>query len=354
MTKALAQLFSSLALCLVLAACSSGPEIPTCQIESRTLAPQKATSRPYQINGIWYYPQPHYEYIEEGIASFYGGGDVFHGRKTATGEIFDMNGETAAHPTLPLPCIARVTNLENGREICVKVNDRGPFIEGRMIDVSRRVAQLLGFENKGLANVRVETLVAESLALNGIASPTIMLAKAPSGNPEVAVPMVAAPATALVAHAPTSSVSDPETLFDALAAEPSLDAHKLPSTLEDSPPITETAPVEVIKTQPRMIVEKQPSPSVVENNSPLPVKLEAMPSTGIFVHVGNYETQLKAQSMSRSLQGMTDLPVNTVKNTGPKPYAISLGPLFSMSHANQLLDQLMSAGHTLSRIVIQQ
>ena len=81
----------------------SGPEIPEFCSLGKTTSPKKATSRPYKIEGIWYYPQPHYEYEEEGMASYYGGGDIFHGRPTATGERFDMNEVTAAHKTLPLP-----------------------------------------------------------------------------------------------------------------------------------------------------------------------------------------------------------------------------------------------------------
>ena len=123
-----------------------------------------ATSRPYQIKGVWYYPQQHYEYEEVGLASWYGPG--FHKKPTATGEAFDMNVVSAAHKTLPLPCIALVTNLETGRMLKVKVNDRGPFVKDRIIDLSKRAADLLGILNKGVGKVRVETLVEESVALN--------------------------------------------------------------------------------------------------------------------------------------------------------------------------------------------
>src|SRR5690606_37604870 len=95
-----------------------------------------------------------------GIASWYG--PKFHNRRTANGQLFDMNAITAAHRTLPLPSIVRVTNLENGRTLKVLVNDRGPFARGRIIDVSRRTAQLLGFEHKGTAPVRVEIVPDES------------------------------------------------------------------------------------------------------------------------------------------------------------------------------------------------
>jgi rare lipoprotein A len=111
---------------------------------------------PYQINGVWYYPAEDPYYDEEGIASWYG--DPFHGRQTANGEIYDMNDLTAAHKTLPMPVYVRVTNLENGRSLVLRVNDRGPFVSGRIIDVSRRAAQLLGFQQQGTTRVRVQVV----------------------------------------------------------------------------------------------------------------------------------------------------------------------------------------------------
>ena len=111
---------------------------------------------PYEIEHVWYFPSYDSNYNRTGIASWYG--HPFHGRPTANGERYDMNEVTAAHPTLPLPSRVRVTNLENGRQVVMRVNDRGPFIDGRLIDVSRRAAQLLGFYRKGLAEVRVEYL----------------------------------------------------------------------------------------------------------------------------------------------------------------------------------------------------
>lgn len=127
-----------------------------------TQSPKKATSKPYIINGIQYTPQHHYELEETGIASHYGGPDRCHGSFTSTGERFDMFELTAAHKTLPLPCFISVENLENGKTIVLKVNDRGPFIENRIVDVSARAAQLLGFYEKGVACVRLRTLVEQS------------------------------------------------------------------------------------------------------------------------------------------------------------------------------------------------
>ncbi|MBI2706935.1 MAG: septal ring lytic transglycosylase RlpA family protein [Proteobacteria bacterium] len=301
--KKVSQIFLSLGLCLLLAACTSAPEMPEICPPSGpcTLAPKKATSRPYQIKGVWYYPQPHYEYDEVGIASYYGGGDVFHGRPTATGKIFDMNGITAAHKTVPLPCIAEVTNLENGRQITVEVNDRGPFIEGRIIDLSRRVAQLLGFEGKGTAKVRVRTLVPETLVLNNIDPSTVMLAAAP---PLPAVPPLPAAPPLAVASSFSAIIDDLEKF--------TVTATSLPSPLQSPPPLTR----------------------------------------GIFVDVGGYETQEEAKTMSKRLASLADSPIQSIQNKGTKPYAVRVGPLASMSTANQVLDQLAEAGHRTSRIII--
>jgi len=111
---------------------------------------------PYQINGRWYRPHFDPDYDEVGIASWYG--EAFHGRPTANGEIFDKNRPSAAHPTMPLPSLVEVTNLENGRSMVLRVNDRGPFVGDREIDLSEAAARELGFRRKGLARVRVRWL----------------------------------------------------------------------------------------------------------------------------------------------------------------------------------------------------
>ena len=110
--------------------------------------------KPYEVAGRMYVPEENINYSAVGMASWYG--DDFHGRYTANGEIFDMNSISAAHPTLPLPSYVRVTNLANSRSIIVRVNDRGPYTGGRLIDLSVKTAQLLGFHGQGLARVKVE------------------------------------------------------------------------------------------------------------------------------------------------------------------------------------------------------
>ena len=109
---------------------------------------------PYKIGQRWYTPAEDPNYDRVGLGSWYG--TDFHGRKTANGEIFDMNALTAAHPTLPIPSYAYVTNVSNNRTILVRINDRGPYAHDRVIDLSRRSAKELGFENQGVTQVRVK------------------------------------------------------------------------------------------------------------------------------------------------------------------------------------------------------
>lgn len=178
---------------LALAACASAPEPPP---SARVRDPQTGgvykVGKPYAIKGVLYTPRVDYAYDETGTASWYGPG--FHNQQTANGEIYDMNDLTAAHTTLPLPSIVRVTNLDNGRSLKLRLNDRGPFVNGRIIDVSRRASQLLGFYEAGTAPVRVEIVADESRQLAEALT-------RPAAEPAAAV-VVAAAAPATDARAP--------------------------------------------------------------------------------------------------------------------------------------------------------
>ncbi len=132
----------------LLTACSSGPDTST--------GAERQVGQPYSVNSATYVPREAPGYDTVGIASWYG--KRYHGRRTASGEIFDMNSGTAAHRTLPFGTRVEVTNLENGRSAVLKINDRGPFVRRRIIDVSRRVAQELGFVQQGTARVRVRLI----------------------------------------------------------------------------------------------------------------------------------------------------------------------------------------------------
>ena len=151
---------------LVLSACGIVP-IPFVGQNHLTPHPTYKIGAPYTVKGITYYPHIDYAYDETGMASWYG--EAFQGQYTANGEVFDLNEITAAHTTLPLPSIVEVVNLQNNRALRIRVNDRGPFARGRIIDLSRRAAQLLGFESAGTAMVRVRVLKDESLRAAALA-----------------------------------------------------------------------------------------------------------------------------------------------------------------------------------------
>ena len=152
--------------CLALANCSGGGKIDPrygTSASARVVEPGDPVpkgggvyrvGKPYTIAGREYVPQEDVNYTAVGLASFYG--SDFHGRYTANGEVFDMNSISAAHTTLPLPSYVRVTNLANHRSIVVRVNDRGPYVGNRIIDLSVQTAKLLGFHGRGLAKVKVD------------------------------------------------------------------------------------------------------------------------------------------------------------------------------------------------------
>ncbi|HRO33225.1 MAG TPA: septal ring lytic transglycosylase RlpA family protein [Brevundimonas sp.] len=142
------------------------------------------TMRPYQVRGRWYRPEEQPNYNEVGQASWYG--DAFNGRPTATGEIFDMHALTAAHKTLPLPGLIEVTNLANGRRVVLRVNDRGPFVDGRIVDLSRGAAQELGLLQAGVGQVRVRYL-GRAPRLGG--GRPMQMAEARSAPPPVTAPL---------------------------------------------------------------------------------------------------------------------------------------------------------------------
>jgi len=134
---------------LALAACATGRAEPGA-------APHRKVGSPYVVSGVAYTPAEDPEYDAVGRASWYGPG--FHGKRTANGERYDMYAMTAAHPTLPLPSVVEVTNLETGERVRLRLNDRGPFAKNRIIDVSRAAAERLGFLDEGTAPVRVRYL----------------------------------------------------------------------------------------------------------------------------------------------------------------------------------------------------
>jgi rare lipoprotein A len=325
---------------------------------------------PYQINGTWYYPAEDYGYIETGIASFYGGenrGTNFHGRSTANGELYDMNALTAAHQTLPMPSLVRVTNLENGRSLVLRVNDRGPFARGRIIDVSRRSAQLLGFEGQGTARVRVEILADESRNLK-----MALL----QGAPGAASTSVAAVPRDTVA---SDALPPPAGARDAGQTTVASNALPLPSVTVTLPP-TQTAPARVDnRGRPRPPQQQpmaRPAPPVVATPStnvasaapgPVPAPRPATPSrevaalpvpqqagaqpvvtqqqvrpSTLFVQAGAFANYDTAYRLGARLSRYGKVQVTPATAGAQQVFRVRVGPVFSVNEADDLLEQVAS------------
>jgi rare lipoprotein A len=173
--------------------------------------------KPYTVAGRTYYPTEK-QYAAVGLASWYG--DAFHGRRTANGEIFDRDSLSAAHPTMPLPSYARVTNLRNNYSMIVRVNDRGPYAPGRIMDVSRRVAEALEFRHVGTAKVKVEYLGGASLAGSddGKLLATLRVDGAPAQFNSVHPPTMVAQQSPSLRTAEAEPVAPPPRRDDAIAA----------------------------------------------------------------------------------------------------------------------------------------
>lgn len=167
----------AMSLIIFLSACSTqsgkfyqhdGPPTNNTELDTRSETPKveafyPASLRPYTVMGQQYIPiKTDISMTQTGVASWYG--KQFHGNKTAIGEIYDMHRMSAAHPTMPLPSYARVTNLDNGKSIIVRVNDRGPFLHNRVIDLSYAAASALGYAQKGTANVEIVRLTNQEIS----------------------------------------------------------------------------------------------------------------------------------------------------------------------------------------------
>lgn len=274
---------------------------------------------PYQIASAWYYPKVDYDYDETGIASWYGPG--FHGKSTANGETFDQNALTAAHRTLPMPSMVRVTNLDNGRAIKVRINDRGPFKNGRIIDLSRRAADLLGFRRQGTAKVRVEIVEEESRALAAAALTEDSAANAPDAAPRIPVSV-----EALVEDAngrvPATRPNTPAARQTALA---------LPRADGDD------------AARPPLVV---PEPDGIVTRVPVTSR-EIYVQAGSFYQVAN-ATKLRAQLIKLGKAKIAQAVVDDRRY-----FRVRFGPMGSVADADRLLAQLIDNGHNDARVVVE-
>ena len=287
----------------------------------------------YQVKGVWYYPQVDYDYVEAGVASWYGPG--FHGRSTANGEQYDMNGLTAAHRTLPMPSIVRVTNLENGRSIKLRVNDRGPFVGNRVIDVSRRAAQLLGFYMTGTAPVRVEIVADESKQLAAaLGVPVdVAVAERPTEQPVVQV------ASAYSTPEPLESPPQPQSELQP-EPEPNVGQFAMTYTSDALPETSDGSYSEADASLP--ITDSVPEAAPTE---------QPQSGSAMYVQAGAFADVGRADLARRRLSLIGPIVMSPSRVNGRDLLRVRVGPLYSDGEAERVLASVSRAGFPDCRLV---
>ncbi len=288
-------------------------------VDEKAPAPDYKIGKPYQIQGVWYYPAENFEYEETGIASWYG--VQFHGRRTANGDTYDMNALTAAHRTLPMPSFVRVTNLENGRSLILKVNDRGPFARSRIIDISRRGAQLLGFHDAGTAQVRVQIMADQSRALAARMKSGTQLASA--GTPIT-----------------VDRLPKPPVATESLAPPPGA---RVAST--QGVPVQSPAP-----PPPRRVASRAP---LLPDSETSVVTVEAVKRTNIYIQAGAFSEFNNANKVRARLSPLGLVKISPVLIKGRDLFRVRVGPMSTVAEADKMLKTVSRAGYPTARIVIE-
>ncbi len=306
----------------------------------------------YSVNGQTYTPREDYEYDETGIASWYG--DEFGGRRTANGEVFDPNELTAAHRTLPMPSLVRVTNLENGKSVVVRVNDRGPFASGRIIDLSRRAAQLLGFDNSGTAKVRVSVLEPESRAL------------AEAGRKRLGQPVEQPAEVAMAAANPQAPVDESSTDYagtsdgrppvitpiETVAPDEYPQSAPVGAVEEvplEAPPVGQISASKVAAAKlpplpkPEPILKSVPGKRVNGRFYPAPKvqQLRPEPNKKIYVQAGAFAKQENANALKSKLSAYAPSTVSKAQVGGKTFYRVRVGPLKSVDEADKVMSKVL-------------
>jgi rare lipoprotein A len=304
---------------------------------------------PYQVGGIWYVPREDPTYDQTGVASWYG--DAFHMKATANGETFDMNAISAAHPTLPMPSMVEVTNLENGKKLVVRLNDRGPFVGGRLIDLSHAAARELGYERQGTARVRVRYL--GPAPLNGVAEGVRYAANTTS------VPS----ATTLPASASTDSMG-----FHPLPPAGSVGASSLPPVSGGSslppprPYAVATTPSTPAYTAPRnatwaptaMPDYKPPSSTTYSPTyaAAASVRPAAAPSSGVYrIQAAAFSDPGAAQRVADQLASTGPCNVEPVARPEGTVYRVMLTASADEGEAWALRDRVAAIGFADARVI---
>jgi len=276
--------------------------------ETKVIAqPHYKVGNPYQIAGKWYYPERDLRYDNTGIASWYG--DQFAGKLTANGEIFDPELVSAAHKTLPMPSVVRVTNLDNGKSLVVRINDRGPYVTGRIIDMSRAGARLLGFKDDGIARVRVQLLTEQSLRLEKLAK-------------EGQFPLLT----------DNNELSLPQTVA---ASKPNVNLKAKTTRALAQKPKSSSSAVDLLASS--------RGTNVVETS---PVK------TDIWVQIGAFHSETNAQNLINKFSELSSGNIFQISKDGRILYRARLGPISSVNEADKLLHKILQRGFDGAEIVV--
>jgi rare lipoprotein A len=292
--------------------------------QPRTSAPPSGAGgaykvgKPYQVRGQWYYPAEQPDYDETGIASWYG--DAFNGKPTANGEIFDMHALSAAHKTLPLPSLVEVTNLDNGRSMQLRVNDRGPFVDNRIIDLSRGAAEELGVLRPGLARVRVRYVGRADIP----------------GQGRVTIARATPPAPVLPPPAPLAP--EPAPVVEVATAEPVItqtELAPLEAPVEAAPPVVETAAVEPA-AQP---VAEAPAP------------MAAASTPAYRVQAGAFSDRANAERVATQLADAGVVEIQPMERDGVTLYRVMVRDIVGESEAGVVRDKVVQIGLADARIL---
>lgn len=292
--------------------------------------------KPYKVNGIWYFPKEDYKYDEIGIASWYG--PDFHQKKTANGEIFDMNLVSAAHKTLPLPSVVRVTNLSNGRSLIVRVNDRGPFVNDRLIDLSRKAAQLLGFIDKGTTKVRVELLPEESMTVASLAQ-----GKLSRSSPSVGLAV------------PQDSPASSGQIIIQDNAMPTLDPNPVQHTVLATSASAEKIPMDKkskVQSNEMMDITGEIESKAAAVEQHLPEHVAPSPDGNIYIQIGAYAHKENAQRVVQKLSHIGDSKIAPIRSGDRTLYRVRLGPLDDTAEAKAVLQKIVESGHSDARVLM--
>ncbi len=280
---------------------------------------------PYQVAGIWYVPKEDPTYDKTGIASWYG--DEFHQKATANGETFDMNAVSAAHTTLPLPSMVEVTNLDNGKSLVVRVNDRGPFVGDRIIDLSHEAARQLGYDRAGLAHVRVRYVGPAPLT-----GPDAGLRYAVAGKPLPTRLSGEPPPRAAMARSGPDPVL---ALTSTAAAPPAQAAPKVVGiSAEALPPVTGAA------------ISSTPIPP-----APMAVAQAGSAGSALRVQAGAFSSEVNAQRAVSALAQTGPASIEPMQRDGMTFYRVVMPAPADEAAAYALRDRVAEVGFADARVV---